>query len=404
MENSEIEKLGEEYLDFGEAEDMTESRETEAETIAQAVSSVSMDGKSDDTAPESQVTVGSITFDFGDADSDTELRNRTVSLKDKHTKAEQRAMNIQSFNSAIRNHWSGRGTVATVTTKEYGDREMPCLTLIAEAGFRVFIPYEEVFPRDPITTDIDLSTREGRARYRRRQEQVLEKLMDTQVRFVPTELFELENGSVGVLASRKLALADARIRSFVGSSRRPPRYKVNDIVQANIVSVGNSVMRIELGGYETSMRRYFLTDYHIRNLKTDYAPGGTVPVLIERIEPITDESGRISDVSVSLSGFKAEVELDRDNLELVSIGDKVNVRLSKVVKKGDPEAPYYNFIGCGESVKIHAKIERLNTLGIGTPPEVGDLVTIRVRDVDKHGDGYIHGFITAIHRGTAKNG
>lgn len=212
------------------------------------------------------------------------------------------------------------GAIETVTyTDAYGGkRNHVILSVMLENRFKVMIPFDEFFRDKPIAVDEDsITTEKDRRTYEQRQRQMSGKLYGARVHFVITNVTMNSMTDYAITASRKIALEKLERFNFGGAEKGESRFKVGDICDGDIISVGAKGMVVNIAGVDTRMTAATATFRMVNSMGEYYHVGEKIRVKIREIR--TNDKGRISLV-VSGKDIEMENAKDRQRSGLLKVG------------------------------------------------------------------------------------
>lgn len=274
------------------------------------------------------------------------------------------------------------------------------LKIDEEHNFVGLIPFERVFDENPLNEDLPAYDKDEASDRARRETQILRKLIETTVDFIPTNIRKesAEDKSViYIIGSRTAALRVQRYRNYKGRTiaghRYPAALTPGNIYDANIVSVGEHIVKIELGGYETSVAEFKLTNRYIEDIPREFLEKKTIPVFLASVEDVFDENGKLIDVKPTISVHQAETELCRKHLRGIRVGNTIHATVSKVLGD-DPKSTRY--IGWVDEYDCPLKITNSPLTLMGTPLSRGQKVSVVVTQVNAGDDGHVRGNVIRI--------
>lgn len=333
---------------------------------------------------------------------------RVVMKRQRETREEREARNnkymatLASYQDAVARHKLVRGQVSTaiITEKLRNSPSVAVIEIKIDDEFKAVIPYHEVFQESPIRELREESPEALSEELLRRELQVLRKLIGNWIYFMPQAIIESddEDGVTTILASRKEALRRLRILNYVGTRRRGPTIEKGMICDARVVSVGEQVLTIELGGHEQKVYKEFLTNRYFATLESHYKVNDIVPVYVAAVAKRRDERGNVVDVRPALSAHVAEVEIHRKNLKGLKIGSTCEAQISKIRRRGEADSDGFRFYGWVKYENVPLKITNLPNSIAGRPLTIGDTVSIIITGKDIDGDGYARGLIISGQR------
>jgi ribosomal protein S1 len=150
------------------------------------------------------------------------------------------------------------GRVTGVDSIRVGDDNVICLVVFAYR-VKILIPYPEVWAEERSRQKVN----------------TLRRFLGAEVDYVIREVDREGNCAV---ASRAQAVTYRR-KAF---NKRP--LKPGDLVDCRVLAVSTTVMLLECGGYETTLRQKAISYGTILDLREDYRPGQTVKAVFKGLE------------------------------------------------------------------------------------------------------------------------
>lgn len=265
---------------------------------------------------------------------------------------------------------------------------MVAFSVLLEDRYKVLIPFAEFYRDNPIDMDtVDRTSREGLAEYERRQTQMAQKLFGVDINFVVTNVFVDNASTYAISGSRRQALEILEKRNF-GS--KTPRIKVNDIVSADILSVGNHALFVTVGGVDTQIPLRDTTFEYVPNLNKKYAAGTSIAVeVLEAV--VRPQDGRIV---LGLSGKKPELldAIERQKSGIVAPGTNTVGTITSV-RRSTNNPGKITIRAYLDYFKMPAIVQGLSPSSLAFEPKAGDSLRLMVTKI------YDNGFVQCSCRG-----
>ena len=306
---------------------------------------------------------------------------------EKNELRENTLMNWEGLKSARHERRILKSRIIAVETLN----EKTIVAVLMVGGFRVIIPYSEMYVDPPI----DKSTLRTDVDRVRREKQILDKLLGSEINFIITEISGIpdKNGSdanaYAVIASRKEAIAKIAARNF--NKRRfdgQANVNIGDIVEATIISVGMHAIWVNVKGFDVKIEMYRLTHQYIDDCRNNYEPGQTIKVYISDIDYDVDGVAQ----SIVVSAKAAEVYDFIPRLKNIKSGMHILGTITSISKskKNPGQTNIRLFLNSFNVPAIAVYAQMIDTMA--TPPRTGDVVVFSVHSV-KEERGYVIGSI-----------
>ena len=197
------------------------------------------------------------------------------------------------------------------------------------------VPFAELHRDFPIREEtIDLTTPAGCQRYIRRQVNMSRKFLGQDIPVVITTMARGDNDdynedgpTYAVAASRKQALEVYVRQNFEAVSGSTPRIVEGMEVDADIVSVSEHALYINIGGVDCRMPDYEATFRYVTDANQYFKAGGTMRVVVRSIRKRNDGA-----YVLSVSGRAVELKesLKKIKQGMVSIGATVKGKFVQI--------------------------------------------------------------------------
>ena len=231
----------------------------------------------------------------------------------------------------------------------------------------------------------------------RNQRQMLRKLINCNLEYVPIKRQTDPDGRTYVLASRKLAIQRQYDQNFVYQKQ----VKAGDYITADIISVAGSKMMVYYAGVEELIARNNITLQHMPDLRSAYKPGDTIRLLIQDIT--YDNDGK---AHLQLSGSHAEHAECMSRQHLIVPGRTYAAQVVRVAKSTMPDGSsglkYILYLtgirypAVANGFAFRARNSVYATAGNEEDAlHRGQYVQFRATGLNKHGDAV--GFLTDVY-------
>lgn len=271
---------------------------------------------------------------------------------------------------------------AMPNSKNEHRRNMVAFSVLLDDRYKVLIPFEEFYRDAPIDMDtVDRSSREGWAEFERRQTQMAQKLFGVDINFVVTNVFADTTDNYAISGSRRQALEILEKRNFGGSS---PRVKTGDTVTANILSVGNYALFVNVGGVDAQIPLRDTTFEYLPNLHQKYRAGESIKVEVLEVT-IRPQDGR---VNLSLSGKSPELAdaKERQKSGILAPGTNTIGTITSV-RKSSSNPGKITIHAYLDYFKMPAVVQGLSPSSLAFEPKAGD--SLRLLVVKLYDNGFV---------------
>lgn len=240
------------------------------------------------------------------------------------------AVAIRSVLSNAKN--TGRVLEGTLVTSKI--RENRTFAVVQfQSICKVLIPFNQFFSRNPISSYSNGSA-EADESNRRRERAMIEKMYGARIRFVVLEFREDDNGNFVALGSRRTANRRLAHLNYTPTSTGQAVYMVGDFVDADILSVANHSVLVNVGGIDVRMSVWDLTFRYVPSgveLAKLFKVGKTCRVRIEEIWK--DAQGQFA---CKVSHRAYELLLAKENHHLFSVpGDSTIAQVVTAVRNAN---------------------------------------------------------------------
>lgn len=241
-------------------------------------------------------------------------------------KFQQEKWDVDSFDLAVMDSSIKAGTILkNQVVSEDAEANYAYLVLL-HGNIEVRIPFlEHTNEFDGITAETLSGTSPQSIR---NQRQMLRKLINCNLEYVPIKRVTDTNGRTYILASRKLAIQRQYNKNFVYSKRIKP----GEYITADVISVASGKMMVYYAGVEERIARNFVTLRHMPDLRDAYKPGDTIRLLIRDVS--YDDDGK---AHLQLSGVHAEHAECMSRKHLVVPGRTYAAQVVRVAKSTMPD-------------------------------------------------------------------
>lgn len=269
-------------------------------------------------------------------------------------------------------------TSRVISIQEVAKRVIAVLNV---EGFKVMVPCSEMYVKPPL----DMSTVNMDTDRIRREKQILQKLLGSEIPFLITDIAGSPEGDYVIVGSRKAALTRMADRNFTkrkydGKSR----ISEGDTVDAVAVTVGQHAVWANVGGIDVSIPIFLLTHRYVAEATEMYRPGQIFPVYINKIE--YDAEGHVKKLNVS--GRIPEIAEFLPRLKQIVPGESCLGRITSIRKsRSDESRTIITLFLEHAEVPAIASYTRYDTLA--SPPLTGDTVIFSVYKVNEE-----HGVVT----------
>lgn len=287
---------------------------------------------------------------------------------------------IAALQEAQRRRRVMKGIVGAVATKSLADTGSAMdtavmLVVMLDNRYRVEIPFMEFFRDNPLDmSTVDMNSETGRQIYNRRQRQMAEKMYGAEVPFIITHVEVDGPNDYSIAGSRREALLLLEQRNFYPIRDMEPRIAVGDFYEAEIVSVGNYNLYLNVGGVDASIPLRDMTYRYVRNLAEYYKVGQKVLVEIKSIT-----RNREGHIVLALSAKSLELKMAKKRQDAgmiekgtLTIGIITNIRMSTTKKNAvviHAYLPYY---------KMPAIVRGLDPSTLDFQPQAGDEIRLSI--------------------------
>ncbi len=279
---------------------------------------------------------------------------------------------------------AGIEVVSTANTSKEELGRMVCLSVILDGRYKVLIPFEEVYRSNPIDmSTVDLSTREGRDSYIHRQKQMAEKMHGAEIPFIVTHMANDDlddiNGNYLVSGSRKKALKIIEERNYRPDRDGNTAITEGSFVEGVITAVSRYSVSMNVGGIDVQVPVYNLTFVFVRDLNDHYSVGQKVNVQVTKITENPDGS-----FNIAVDAKAGELASARARQKLLPIGSSVLGIITQV----KPSKKYPGKIIMTAYLphyKMPARISAMPPTALGRLPMSGDEVRLTVKGFSESG-------------------
>ncbi|MBQ7673706.1 MAG: S1 RNA-binding domain-containing protein [Alphaproteobacteria bacterium] len=257
-------------------------------------------------------------------------------------------------------------------------------------GFRILIPYIELYETPPIDTKTVRSEKDQS----NREIQMMRRLLGAEIPFVIKGMSgnpakDIINNHA-IIASRKDAILRIAASNFnIKRSSGTAHIKEGDIVEATIISVGWHGIYVNVCGKDVPIPQFKLTYKYIDNCQNAYKTGDKIRVCIKKVE--YDDRGRA--LSIDVSGKAAE------EVEYIPRVQALKEEMTCMGRVTSVQQDYSNpkkvrtwlFL---EGWEVPAVVDhiRLDTFMTVNPIQQGDRIVFRIKWIDKD-NGFVRGNI-----------
>lgn len=259
------------------------------------------------------------------------------------------------------------------------------LAVVEYAGYRVLIPFREMFAKEPIANIEGLTKEEIIRRHRL----LMLKLLGAEVEFVIAGAQTVTDPKTKtktkiVIGSRKAALGRTRRYYFGKNSEGERRINIGDkIKQVPIIAVGRESVRVVIGGVETSIKKNRLSYKYISNVAAEFKVGMKIDVIImDIIENNPDDS---SDVSILANHKITYLPFFKENIKNCKPGGYYKAQITNVQSH-----QFYLFL---PDINAPAFCRVARFWDVSDLPKPGDEVIFMANVIDTK-LGVVHGVIT----------
>lgn len=286
----------------------------------------------------------------------------------------------------IQNHRMKKSILKGVLTSiEDTSSEDALLAVVEYTGFRVVIPFSEMFAKEPIANASALSHEELVKRHR----QLLLKLLGAEIDFIVVAAQTLTDANTRekkkiILGSRKQALTKQR-RFYFGKNKADER-RINPgdmIRQVPIIAVGRESVRVVIGGVETTVHKNSLSYKFLSSVSTDFKVGMKIDLIITDIKENDPEDS--SDVTLRANHKMTQLPYFKEHVKGCKPGGYYRAQITYV--KG---YQVYLFL---TDINAPAFCRILRLWDVSDLPKPGDEVVFMANNIDEE-RGVVHGVIT----------
>lgn len=286
----------------------------------------------------------------------------------------------------IQNHRMKRSILKGVLTSiEDTSSDDALMAVIEYTGFRVIVPFSEMFAKEPINNAADLSHEELVKRHR----QLLLKLLGAEVDFIIVAAQTINDPNTRkkrkvILGSRKQALTKQRRFYFTKNKADERRINPGDMIrQVPIIAVGRESVRVVIGGVETTIHKNNLSYKFLSSVNSDFKVGMKIDVIITDIkENNADDS---SDVILRANHKMTQLPYFKEHVKNCKPGGYYRAQITYV--KG---YQVYLFL---TDINAPAFCRILRLWDVSDLPKPGDEVVFMANNIDEE-RGVVHGVIT----------
>ena len=327
------------------------------------------------------------------------LSDRAKVLADARARESERLAR-QNSNSRILGDWMSlrtsmrrseilRGRIASIQTNSLpnsDERSSVFATIIFDDVLSIKIPFEEIYRDYPIDMrTVSLETREGKRDFARRQMSMAEKLHDLEIPFVITTM-AVEGQAVNdgiIIGSRRKALEILERINYEPDKNGRVSVNVGDTVQAQVISVSEHSVQVNISGVDTTIQANRLSFRYIpsgNEIKQYYYGGQTLPVVVKEIK--VREDGKHTIVASAL-----EAELESAKLmqgKLAREGDRATGVITRIVesKKNPGQITIFLFLN---AFSFPAYATSYPPTMLGKRPNIGDTVRVQIESFKDNG-------------------
>lgn len=228
--------------------------------------------------------------------------------------------------------------------------------------------------RNPLNmSNVNLESNNGRAQYRRRQRQFLEKMIGLDVNFIITAV-ENDGDQTYALGSRAEANKVIQRMAFGGES---PRYKEGDMVDATIISVADNSLALCLGGVDAVIGKFAVTNRYLQSLKSYYKVGDKIRLRIDSVSTDGDN------IEIRVNPKAAELEESLKRYGMLKVGTAVLGTITLIYRvQGTNRINIYAWL---EGWDLPCRVVNIAATEFGRAPVQGDTLRLTVIGYGSHG-------------------
>lgn len=284
--------------------------------------------------------------------------------------------NELSLRNAMNRRRIFNGKIVAVEEIGSGEEKDIAVVIILGNNIKVMIPFNDLFPRYPITVDPD----ESPQRVLQRKRQFTERMISGVHPFLITHI-ENDGDTIFALGSRAQAMKIISERAFGGDN---PRFKVGDLIEANITSVSVNSITVMFEGVDRTIKMANLTRSWVMDLHHKYKVGDSI---YARIRGIKNENGVYG---LQLDTIAVELEDAKERYRIIADGARTRAIITAVFRTqtregGQAGAP--RVFAWVPDYELPARVVRLDSNTFGHAVSTGTEVIIRVTGHSP--DGYL---------------
>ncbi len=304
-------------------------------------------------------------------------------------KSEEQRSRLEAIRTAIHNRSIARAAVSAIQTVVLQERTAVCLAFALGDGIKVLIPYGKAFMREPIPAEtVDLTKPGGRETYLKRQKLVMERLLGTEIQYLPESIVEdAMDGTAVVIGNRTKALEIERSNYYLSPS---PVIREDHAYRATVISVAAHAVTVLLGGIEKVIPQNWATNRYAADLNTVFRQNQKITVVVRHIRT---ESG---DADCDFDLLTGEIMDCAERTAMVCPGEFTFATLSKLIPfKGEDGKKRTSMVAWIDGWDVPARLTSVPVNALGVPLKPGDKVRLKVNSVDE--EGYVRGYVRSAH-------
>ena len=293
---------------------------------------------------------------------------------------QQDISNELSLRNAMNRRRIFNGKIVAVEEIGSGENRDIAVIVILGNNIKVIIPFDELFPRNPLLySTIDI-TKETPQRVLQRKRQFTERMISGEHPFIITRI-ENDGDMILALGSRAQAMHMISERAFGGEH---PRFQVGDLIEARVSSVSVNSLTVMFEGVDCTIQMANLTRSWVLDLHHKYAVGDP---LYARIRGIRNDNGVYR---LQLDTIAVELEDAKERYRIISDGARTRAIITAVFRTQTREggaAGSPRIFAWIPNYELPARVVRLDSNTFGHAVSAGNEVIVRV--INHAEDGYL---------------
>jgi hypothetical protein len=253
--------------------------------------------------------------------------------------------------------------------------------VLLSKNIKVLIPFGELFQINPMDYSRVRPEDDTQLNRIRRKRQISEKMIGCETPFIITNM-EPDGDLIIAVGSRAKAMQAISERAFGGSN---PRFKVGDMIEAQIISVSVHSLTVMFEGVDITIQQHHLTRKYLLDLRDAYRVGEPIYARIRGIKQNEDGIYRLQ-----IDTIAVELEDAMDRYSIVKEGTRTRAIITAVFRgpeQANGRAGTPKIFAWIPNYELPVRVVRLDSNTFGREISAGTEVIVRV---NRHADdGYL---------------